>query len=880
MTTPNRLPAALLRAFLLCLLPFAAVADDGGPPLDYRFQPPVWHTPLNLPGDWHKPMADQDGALVYDFGPGPYARPLTRVGFQFAGEGAEVREQTIVDARVPIVETALRRGPDRLHIEAYTLAPAPGESWQDPEWEGDVQRLNGLNHCLGWTHPTEPVDPAFRHVALATNRPLIYRLRVAPGSRQQVFLGFAEAHRDPDHWIKRIMLTRVEGAPDQEINVVDAVGRHAPYVLRFAGHDADGDGWLDVTVEAVRHTVDGNVYLNALWVFPPESEVDEAALARGELSTRATHYVDCGRDPQIQRRPLRHDVVHARSIAGDSPLQLNVTTRRLATYDEDSGELRFDGCPWIKTLPRPVSAAATDEGWLLRWPAGVREVQAWVLEGAPAGEMEALPDIGASRERLRTYWLDESGVPYGRIQVSDAAVQSLFDGCVRTMYQLAEYVDGQIQTQPGPSVYRGLWLSNQPRAGRALTHLGDFATARSSIDQGWRLQREDGRIIVLTPDTLIKETGALIHSTYLHARLSRDADYLAGYWPQLTAAGEWVVRTRRLADDPAQVNYQLMPAGMADGGVGGIVPEFTSVYWSRLGVEDLRRGAAWLGHRAEEQRWTHEAAAFASAYHRAVSRCLQQDEHGNWFLPIRMEYDPAEHVPQRAQTTHWHMMYPGLLLTREDPIAQGTMAMLQALPRAEGLLLSTGWLDGGVQPFIENIRAQAQLYMGDVAQAQATLYAAANHASPTHVWIEEHIPGEGPDRKATGDVPHSSAASEFINLVRYFLAMEDGGHLDLFKGVPASWLQPGAEIFMDDLPTEFGRLSLRLDVTTDGQVAQISVNALDGPILPWVQTTGGPRLHLGALKAAGFTAADGSALPTVWGGHWGEPITLNLRRQP
>ena len=47
--------------------------------VDLRYGIPTWHQPLGVPDDWHKPMANERGALLYDFGPGPYVEPSTTV---------------------------------------------------------------------------------------------------------------------------------------------------------------------------------------------------------------------------------------------------------------------------------------------------------------------------------------------------------------------------------------------------------------------------------------------------------------------------------------------------------------------------------------------------------------------------------------------------------------------------------------------------------------------------------------------------------------------------------------------------------------------------------------------------------------------------------
>jgi len=845
--------------------------------LDYRYQPPIWHTPIGLPGDWHKPLVDANGALLYDFGPGPYARASTFVSVGLAGDSVVARRQTIDDPRVPIIHTDTEWGRGRVVSEAFSVVPR--YAWEaDSEWDdtvdhpfGTVRRINGVNSMIAWADPPGTVDPAFRNVAYGTNRPVDYRIRVAPGAAKTVVLGFADPYRVESHTVTRIMTLVAEGAEPQDIDVVNTVGQNRPAVVSFDAQDANLDGWLDVQVKANEATVDGNVFLSAIWVFRPDAGIELAALVRGELSDQAEVYIDCGRDPQLVGRGPRMDLLHAQVQGGEAVV--DVRTKRDLTFDAASGALLSFGAPYIFASPRVISAEETDTGWRLRLPASTRQVTVAVSQPDHGSSARSeMPDVQAEKGRLAEYWRREGGLPWDRLTVPDSAVQALFDGSVRTLYQLTERIDGDLQTQPGPSVYRGLWVSNQPRVGRALTHLGDLETARSSFAKTFSYQQDDGRILVLTPPSLLKETGIAVHSILLHARMTRDRAFLERYWPQLERAADWILQTRKLTTDPDALNYGLMPAGLSDGGVGGIVPEYTTNYWSLLAVRGMVEGAQWLGRLDEAARYDAEFSDFEAAFRRAAARDVEQDASGNWFLPIRMEFDSTKHVPQRSQTQFSHMVYPGRLLAKHDPLVEANMKMLYDAPIAEGLTLSTGWLDNGLQPFIEATRAAVWLYVGNVEKAQQMLYAVGNHAAPTHVWVEEQLPGTG-RRRSTGDVPHSSAASEFINLVRYVVAIEDGDHLDLLKGIPASWLHPGAVLSADGIPTEFGELTLRVEVSEDGREARIQFDPIGDASL-----TGGPVVHLSAFRDLGFVLPGGTALPDSWGAAWGQALELVLVR--
>ncbi len=855
---------------VLTALSTQAAAQDRT--IDYRFKPPIWHTPLGLPGDWHKPLVNADGALIYDFGPGPYARAATFVSVALEADSIVALDQTVHDPRVPLVQTVAKYSGGSVTTEAFSAVPR--YDWQaenERPYTGDVRRVNGTNSMIGWADPPGDVDPAFRNVAYGTNRPVEYRLGVEPGAARTAVLGFADPYRRVGHRVTRVMSVEVEGAPTQDIDVVDRAGRNSPALVIADARDVDGDGWLEINVKANPATVDGNVFLSAIWLFAQGADIDEGAVIRGELSDEAEVYVDCGRDQQLRERGPRTDVLRAViDGAGVSPV-VRVRTKRELSHDARHGALMTFSDPFIVTTPRATAADQMDDGWELSFAPGTSEITVAVLQPGGPGLPVPHVDVGAEKDRQASYWREESGIPFAKIQIPDSALRALFEGSIRTMYQLTEYVDGQLQSQPGPSVYRGLWASNQPRVGRALTHLGDFETARSSFRQAFRHQQADGRILILTPPTLLKETGISMHAVYQHARMTRDRDYLESYWPRLAAAAEWISSMRRVTTNPDALNYGLMPAGLSDGGVGGVVPEFTTNHWGLLALRNMADGARWLGRDDETARYQAEFAAYDAAFRRAASAALSQDEFGNWFLPVRMEFDAGKHVPQRAQTSFAYQVYPGRTFAKDDMLVRSNMKMLLDARTAEGLTLTTGWLDGGVQPFIEATRAGVWLYLGEVEKAQQILYAVANHASPTHVWVEEQLPGAGP-RRSTGDVPHSSACSEFINAIRYMIALEDGDHLDLLKGVPTSWWYPGARLSATDIPTEFGALDFDVSVSADGHRVTLAIEPIgeSGP--------GGPRIHLRSLKRNGFALVGGAELPDVWGGEWGRTIRLELFR--
>ncbi|MGB2959342.1 MAG: hypothetical protein WBD30_10685, partial [Bacteroidota bacterium] len=74
-------PAVVRLVFLLTLLPLlprgSALSQERY--VDFRYAPFGGFAAICFPDDWQKSVVTDQGSLGYDFGPGPYALPLTRI---------------------------------------------------------------------------------------------------------------------------------------------------------------------------------------------------------------------------------------------------------------------------------------------------------------------------------------------------------------------------------------------------------------------------------------------------------------------------------------------------------------------------------------------------------------------------------------------------------------------------------------------------------------------------------------------------------------------------------------------------------------------------------------------------------------------------------
>jgi hypothetical protein len=243
-------------------------------------------------------------------------------------------------------------------------------------------------------------------------------------------------------------------------------------------------------------------------------------------------------------------------------------------------------------------------------------------------------------------------------------------------------------------------------------------------------------------------------------------------------------------------------------------------------------------------------------------------------LPISVG-DTATHSPQKGQYAFllplryakFFHQHDALL----DSIVSGNLAMLDATTK-EGLITSSGWLNNGVWPWLGGIHGLAHELYGNHTRAHDLLYAYANHAAPVGTWVEEqHIRDTG--TATAGDVSNAEASAVFIHLVRVLLVRERLDDLELLAGVPEEWLVPNAKIELNEIWTDFGPVTMRLSMSSDGKLVSLFIAPIDGR-----DHQGKPLVFLHALQRLGFVKANGEALPNVLIGEWKKPISMRFKK--
>lgn len=845
--------------------------------IDFRYAPEYSFTPIGFVDDWQKTMVNDRGGLLYDFGPGPYVRPNTIVGIGLKGVKLVTSSQRLHNAHTPLVLTKLSGERTALELESFAIVPRPEHTSSEPQGLPPVKRSRGLNGALAWARPSGEVDPAFRNVAWGTNRPIIYDIDIDRGSRKMVAFGFCESYRTvPD---MRMVEMRVEGSPPRTIDLLADASQNQPQVVMVEGEDQNNDSRLHVELRPYAANRDPNIILNALWVFPAGAQVSADEIISGKASKSAEVYLDCGKEPEVQRFPTRMDAIRAQVPGRQSTPVVEVRTRRKCSYDEKQGVLMFDGRPFVASRPKPVRATETPEGWELELPRGSRTVDLIVINGYRLPrEITQIPDLKRERSRSIEWWSKER-YPVGHVVVPDKNLQFLLDAGMRTLYQLRDVVDGVPQYRPGSTVYRGVWIHDAVYDVDVALMEGDTAGARKAVEGLFQYQDSSGKVKVMWPVEMQRETSNFIWLLHRYARLTNDREWLRRNWERLAAGMNYIVAARKSTmSDPGSPSYGLMPPGFIDGGVPGVSSDYSSVYWALIGADAAIDAARWLGKPSDASAWIAFREDLMKSFRAAAAKDVKKDAFGNRYLTVKVA-DTTNDLPQRGQWALCEAVNFSDIFSKDDPIVSGTLAILDS-SCVQGLPISFGWLTGGIGVWFAPLYGLAHLQTGNVPRAHDVLYAFANHATPLGAWAEEQMPkGAGP--RTTGDFPTNSAYVGMLKLVISMIADDRGTSMELLRGLPAEWLRPGSQMGVNDLLTKFGRVTVAVEVSQNGKKATLNVRSssysdLDDSMAQYTDATSYQKITLTAFRDAGFRAMDGGILPAEIKNRWGNDFVLQF----
>jgi hypothetical protein len=369
--------------------------------------------------------------------------------------------------------------------------------------------------------------------------------------------------------------------------------------------------------------------------------------------------------------------------------------------------------------------------------------------------------------------------------------------------------------QPGPRRYTRSWIRDGAVMAAALLHVGRSAEAREFVRWYATHQAADGNVPCVVdrkgPDWLPEHDshGELIFTVMECFRFCRDRTFLAEMWPAVHRAFGYLetLRATRLGpgfDAPElRARRGLLPESVShEGYLAHPVHSYWDDFWALRGYRDAAAMAAILGEEAEARR----IAAVRDAFRTAVRASLEHTiaERKIAYVPGSVEwadFDPTAtanavalldgltDLPREPLERTFDEYLAGFRRRRRGEIDWNNYSAYEI--RIVGALVRLGRRDDAAELL--------EFFLGDRRPR-------AWNQWPEISWRNPRSPGH------LGDVPHTWIGAEYVLAFRSMLAYERAADhaLVLAAGIPAAWLDGGAEVTVEGLPTHHGALDFRL----------------------------------------------------------------------
>jgi hypothetical protein len=456
--------------------------------------------------------------------------------------------------------------------------------------------------------------------------------------------------------------------------------------------------------------------------------------------------------------------------------------------------------------------ASNPTEWSARLAPGRSAETVFRVPFAPTANATALEQESANRWLGRTvqYWrgLLAQGA---RIEVPcEKATQTLKAAHV---CQLIASDHGELHA--GEGFYDEFYIRDGGYQILELEEAGLWDAARHGIEVYLRYQRPDGRFE--SQANQLDANGQALWTLWQYWKITADKDWLRKAYPQMRRAAEWIKNARR--QTPADSPFPgLLPAGVADGEFLWDGKHHIVGYdlWNLRGLLCAADAARALGTQADAEDFEREAEDYRKAIDAAGKRA------GLSHFPPSWE---KVGTPWGNTETLW----PTELFALDDPRVTATLTEVREKHGGgfvEGTIRWTGQ-PNVIHPYLSSYTTMASLLRGEHEKFAEEFYwyllhSSASHAFPEGVYFKR--------RYAWGEtIPHVLGAANFAFMLRHALIHERGNELHLLLGAPDWWLADGKEIRVENAPTHFGPMSLRVRGTAKGVKVQLDPPRREAP---------------------------------------------------
>ncbi len=573
------------------------------------------------------------------------------------------------------------------------------------------------------------------------------------------------------------------------------------------------DGWLPA-VQLTARVGDLEVTQTVFSVATDDDKAVAITYVRVKLRNLSSAAIDCPIQALVQGQRPGKLLLNGRSLCRGDDTVLCVT----AGHDVSAGD--GDGAIRVEVVIEPRGEACID----FVHPTEVSRSASTLTSQAAIGYEEAVA-------QFRAEWQSHLAGAV-QLELPEPRVQRLYRA---VLAQLLVNADGNVMPYgAAPSVYEGSLFGieeSYPLLALAMWGLAD--DARRYLD-GTYLTPEFLRKVDTYTNTADRHqqyrNGLQPHYAVSAYRLSRDRQWMSGHLALLKSCAEWTIAERRgtmqLEDGARPLHWGLLPKWAYGGDIENV--ECYALYanfccWR--GLVDTSWLCQELGEAEAAERYATEAAAYRGDIERALEGNYRSQAQPP-FLPLRLYAD------QPDEQMDYYQLFAGCMLDVEffpphDRYQQWICDYLEADNRTFCLLprfrrdAGSGGLDAlygkgyvlakfredAVREFLLGFYAFLAFNMDHdtfISRETNVLYASDLHVRSTYPVVDVSDP-----------VPCSSAVA--LHWLRHMLVTEQSDTLGasadrllLLSAIPRDWLADGKVIRFEQLPTEFGPVSLHV----------------------------------------------------------------------
>ncbi|MBC7327767.1 discoidin domain-containing protein [bacterium] len=421
-------------------------------------------------------------------------------------------------------------------------------------------------------------------------------------------------------------------------------------------------------------------------------------------------------------------------------------------------------------------------------------------------------DVDIARARVISFWTDllKKGA---WLEVPEKKVVDTYRANLIYLFIAREKSGDDYIQKVNKFQYDAFWLRDGAFMVRALDVWGFPFEAERSALYFLKYQRPDG--LFLSQEGQLDGWGQTLWTFGQHFRLTKDLTFAKTVYPAVKRAMEWLIRTREETKKQGGLGKGMLPATHPHDNENVYGHIVGNDFWAYQGVIEAINFARALGYREDEERWTKEAMDYKECI---LDNLKEVTRRTNGYIPPSLEGGGFDWANLKS-------VYPCRVLEPMDPMVTATIKKVREQNFNEGLMTYAG-LDN-LHGYIGIDVPQTELIRGEKDKVIDAFYSLLLHTTATNGGFE--MCSASSRDFGLNLTPHGCFAGKFLDLLRNMLVREEGNELHLFSCLPQAWIKPGETISFLNVPTNFGMISLRLNVLVDGGKLSLTTAWLEPP---------------------------------------------------